>query len=75
MVQRLNSAADAFVQSKQLERGTMAWVVEKYQESDDYQNLARGTVKYYARFLRDIEGLGPALPFASFTRRVVVDFN
>ena len=30
-------------------------------------------VKYYTRFLRDIEALGPALPFASFTRRAVVD--
>src|SRR5439155_9896525 len=35
---------------------------------------APGTVKYYKRFLRDIEALGPALPFASFTRRAVVDF-
>src|SRR5262249_7778037 len=26
------------------------------------------------RYLREIEALGPALPFASFTRRAVVDF-
>jgi integrase len=31
-------------------------------------------VKYYKRFLRDIEALGPNLPFASFSRRAVVDF-
>jgi integrase len=31
-------------------------------------------VKYYNRFLREIEALKPDLPFASFTRRAVVDF-
>src|SRR5205814_4206503 len=53
---------------------TIGWVISRYRGGDEYRDLAPGTVKYYKRFLRDIEALGPALPFASFTRRAVVDF-
>jgi integrase len=74
MAERLNSAADALPQPAEIERGTIGWVVARYRKSDEYASLAPGTVKYYVRFLRDIESLGPALPFASFTRRGVVDF-
>ena len=54
--------------------GTIGWVIQRYRGSDEYRDLSPGTVKYYKRFLREIEALGPALPFASFTRRAVVDF-
>jgi hypothetical protein len=73
MVERLNGAADA-VAPAELARGSIAWVIQRYRDGDEYQALKPGTVKYYKRFLRDIEVLGPALPFASFTRRAVVDF-
>jgi integrase len=49
-------------------------VIARYRQSDDYRDLAPGTVKYYKRYLRDIEALGPALSFAGLTRQVVVDF-
>jgi hypothetical protein len=73
MVERLNAAADELVPAA-LARGSIGWVIQRYRESDEYAALSPGTVGYYKRFLRDIEGLGPALPFTSFTRRAVVDF-
>jgi len=73
MAERLNAAADGR-RSLDHERGTIGWVLARYRGGDEYRDLAPGTVKYYKRFLRDIESLGPALPFASFTRRAVVDF-
>jgi hypothetical protein len=73
MVERLNTAADGKI-AMAAERGTIGWVIQRYQNSDEYRGLSPGTVKYYKRFLREIEALGATLPFASFTRRAVVDF-
>jgi hypothetical protein len=73
VAERLNAAADNLAPTE-LARGTIGWVIKKYRDSDEYKALAIGTVKYYTRFLREIEALGLALPFASFTRRAVVDF-
>ena len=73
MAERLTAAADS-LSPAELERGTIGWVIQRYRDSDEYRDLSLGTVKYYKRFLREIEALGPALPFASFTRRAVVDF-
>jgi integrase len=73
MVEQLNAAADK-VTAAEFTRGSIGWVIQRYQDSDDYRDLSAGTIKYYSRFLREISALGPALPFASFTRRAVVDF-
>jgi len=73
MADRLNAAADQLTPAE-LQRGTIGWVIQRYRNSDEYRDLSPGTVKYYNRFLREIEALGPDLPFASFTRRAVVDF-
>ena len=73
MLERLNAAADQRTPAE-LARGTIGWVIQRYRCSDEYRDLSPGTVKYYNRFLREIEALGPDLPFASFTRRAVVDF-
>ena len=73
VAERLNAAADSLAPAE-LARGTIGWVIQRYRDSDEYRDLSPGTVKYYKRFLREIEALGPALPFASFTRRAVVDF-
>src|SRR6516225_5367021 len=73
MAEQLNAAADRLT-TEDLQRGSIGWIIQKYRESDDFRALAPGTVKYYKRFLREIEALGPSLPFASFTRRAVVDF-
>jgi hypothetical protein len=73
MVERLNRAADA-VTPVELERDSIGWVIERYRSGDGYRNLSAASIKTYKRFLRDIENLGRALPFSSFTRRAVVDF-
>jgi hypothetical protein len=74
MAERLNAAADTVVPAELARRGSIAWVIQRYRDSDQYEALSPSTVKYYNRFLREIEALGPALPFDSFTRRAVVDF-
>ena len=73
---QLNSLADAAAAQRPIEppRGSLGWVIARYRQSDDYRDLAPGTVKYYKRYLRDIEALGPALSFAGLSRQVVVDF-
>jgi integrase len=73
MAERLNAAADRRGPAE-LERGSIGWVIARYRAGDEYRELAPGTIKYYRRFLRDLEALGPTLPFASFTRRAVVDY-
>ena len=73
MAEQLNAAADRLA-PVELARGTIGWVIQRYRDSDEYRALRPGTLKYYTRFLREIEALGPTLPFASFTRRAVVDF-
>src|SRR5260370_34491711 len=73
MAEQLNAAADR-VPLAEFARGSIAWVIQRYRDSDQYDALSPGTILYYKRFLRDIEVLGPALPFTSFTRRAVVDF-
>jgi integrase len=72
MAERLNAAADGA--ATEPERASIGWVIEQYRQSDEYRDLSSGTVAYYKRYLRDIEALGSDLPFASFTRRAVVDF-
>ena len=68
---RLNREAEGQVGAQ----GSTAWVVKTYRESDEFAGLARGTVKYYTRILKDIEGTHPHLPFSdAWTRRVVIDF-
>ncbi len=74
MAERLNNAADAVSLTQALARDTIGGLIQRYRSTDGFRSLAPGTVKYYARYLRDIEGLGPRLPFASFTRQAVVDF-
>jgi integrase len=71
--EQLNAVADAKA-SCDPQRGSIGWVAEQYRASDEYRDLAPATVKYYRRFLRDIEALGSRLLFASFTRRAVIDF-
>ena len=72
--ERLNNAADAIPLPTVLPRDSIGGLIQRYRDSDGYQALSPGTVKYYKRYLRDIEALGPGLPFASFTRQAVVDF-
>jgi integrase len=75
MVEQLNTAADqlAVLRPAEPSRGTVGWVIAKYKASDEYTALAPGSLKYYNRFLKEIEALGPHLMFKAFTRQAVVD--
>jgi integrase len=78
LVERLNGNADSLAvlrPSPEPLRGTVAWVIVRYKASEEFKGLAAATVKYYERFLREIEALGGHLPFArAWTRRAVIDF-
>lgn len=81
MADALNRKADDAPRTEALPEGSIGWVIREYKESGrrfggakPYTELAGGTLKYYNRYLRDIESLGPALPFAIFDRRMVIDF-
>lgn len=73
VTERLNSRADG-ARAAAPGPDTIGGLIAGYRDSDDYLELAPGTLKYYRRYLRDIEALGPRLPFASFTRRAVVNY-
>lgn len=73
MATRLNDAADR-KETDVLIEGSIGWVIHKYKLKEDYTELAVGTLKYYNRYLKDIEALGRSEPFESITRRDVIDF-
>lgn len=70
---KLNEQAD-HKDGEALVEGSIGWVVAKYKASDGYRGLAPGTLKYYNRYLAEIEEMGKGTPFASISRRDVVDF-
>jgi integrase len=73
MVEALNAKADGQVMPAV--RGSVAWVIAEYKDTDEYKALKKGSLKYYNRFLKDLETLFGPLPFKdAMTRRVTVDF-
>lgn len=71
MVEELNQEAEG----RRGAEGSVAWVVQTYQEGEYYAALAPGTKKYYDRLLREIEAVARHKPFAMvWTRKVVVEF-
>lgn len=73
MANKLNQLADQ-ENGEALLEGSIGWVVAKYKASESYTSLAKGTTKYYDRYLLDIEEIGKTIPFSSLKRRDVVDF-
>lgn len=45
MAERLNAAADSQAPAE-LDRGSIGWVIQRYRDSDEFQDLSPGTVKY-----------------------------
>lgn len=77
MAARLNHMADAADADKSQQTappGTVSWVIATYKASPEYGKLAQGSLKYYRRFLADIEDVYGDLPFSALSRKVVVDF-
>lgn len=54
--------------------GSVAWVVDQYEKSDQYAKLSPGTTKYYKRFLSDIRVELGSFPFEAVDRAVVKEF-
>ncbi|MBN9525407.1 MAG: tyrosine-type recombinase/integrase [Alphaproteobacteria bacterium] len=73
MALRLNADADRSAGALAVP-GSIGWVIETYQASDDFRDLAPGTAHYYRKWLADIGRLGLAIPFKLLTRRRVVDY-
>lgn len=70
----LNAKADARHATREPPEGSIGWVIAKYKASDDFNDLAPGTTKYYKRYLGEVEDLGATLPFRLLDRRMVIDF-
>lgn len=51
------------------------WVIDRYEESDGYKALKKGTLKYYKRFLKDLRtAFGPLNFKSAMSRRVAIDW-
>ena len=71
-VKALNEKADG---AAPIPLNSVAWVIDRYKESDEYLSLKKGSLKYYNRFLNDLEKTFGPLPFKeAMTRRVAVDW-
>lgn len=71
-VKALNERADGIENTV---INSVDWVIDRYEESDDFKNLKPGTLKYYKRFLKDLRtAFGPLNFKTAMTRRVAVDF-
>lgn len=74
---RLNAEADGrkpAVPSAHRRHGTVAWLVDGYENSDDFTDLAHQTRVSYRTWLRRIETLWGDLPAGAVTRGVVLDW-
>ncbi len=60
----LNVAADG---GTKVVEGSVAWIIQKYKASDDYQELRPATLTVYNRWLKVFETLWGALPVTSIT--------
>lgn len=73
--ERLNSWADAQSGRKARQADdSISRLVRNYEDTDRYQDLAKGTRTYYDRKLRDIIRVWGDLPVSFLTRKAVVDF-
>lgn len=73
--ERLNSWADAKRGRKARQADdSLSRLVRSYEDTDRYQDLAKGTHIYYDRKLRDIIRVWGDLPVSFLTRKAVVDF-
>lgn len=74
---RLNAEAEgrkAPTQPAHLIRGTVAWLVERYQESPKWTERAKKTKIAYSVWLRRIEAQWGDLPITALTKSVVVEW-
>ncbi len=73
--ERLNAWADAQNGRKARQADdSLSRLVRNYEDTDRYQDLAKGTRIYYDRKLRDIIRVWGDLPVSFLTRKAVVDF-
>jgi integrase len=74
MITQLNRLRDAERGKTVVIGGTVAWVIQKYRETDRFAKLSASTTYVYRRWLAELEKLFGALPPSAITRKVAVDF-
>lgn len=73
--ERLNAWADAQRnKTAALHEESVSNLIRRYEQSDDYQDLAASTRTYYDRHLRHICRVWGDLPISFITRKATVDF-
>ena len=69
MLTRLNQQRDATRSEGVVVEGTVAWVSQKYRESEGYQNLSESSKAVYSRWLKEFDKRWGQLPATAITRR------
>ena len=71
---KLNEQAERAASIETVDEDTIGWEIERYRESDRFQDKAPETQRIYERWLKEFNGMWGALPPSTLTRRVVVTF-
>jgi integrase len=74
MAEKLNEQADRAAVIDTTEEGSVGWLIQRYQESDGFVDLAPKSKAIYQRWLREMQSMWGTMPPKVLTRRVVVTF-
>ena len=74
-ITQLNRQRDAERNQVVMIDGTVAWVIQKYRESDRFRRLSPSSTKIYTRWLRYFENTWGAMPIMGISKRVVLKFS
>ena len=74
-ITQLNRQRDAERNQVVMIDGTVAWVIQKYRESDRFRRLSPSSTKIYTRWLRYFENTWGAMPITGISKRVVLKFS
>ena len=71
---QLNRQRDASLGETVVVEGSVAWVIQKYRESDRFKNLSPASVKIYQRWLSEFEKMWGAFPISVIKKPLAVEF-
>lgn len=73
MAENLNRDADGAVLQEVVD-GTIGWLIDEYEKTDRYRELAVESRRVYDRWLKVFRQMWGAVPVQGISRRIVVDF-
>jgi len=73
IAENLNRDADGAVLQEVVD-GTIGWLIDEYEKTDRYRELAFESRRVYDRWLKVFRQMWGAVPVQGISRRIVVDF-